>query len=116
MFHVEHSINDYYLGGMVMKTISNFLPDANDWKKIQQYILSIKQWEKKTDLVGKNDLNCLYERHIINCLNLLYLFKDEEEIIFDIGTGAGLPGLVCAMIDKNKKRKYYLFEKKIQKI
>jgi 16S rRNA (guanine527-N7)-methyltransferase len=47
-------------------------------------------------LIGPREAERIWDRHIFNCLPLTTLFK-EGATVFDIGSGAGLPGIVIAL-------------------
>ena len=47
-------------------------------------------------LIGPREAERIWERHIFNCLPVTTLFK-EGATVFDIGSGAGLPGIVIAL-------------------
>jgi 16S rRNA (guanine527-N7)-methyltransferase len=47
-------------------------------------------------LIGPREVPRLWERHLINCAVLAELIPDEAAVC-DIGTGAGLPGIVLAI-------------------
>ena len=47
-------------------------------------------------LIGPREAERIWERHILNCLPVTTLFK-EGATVFDIGSGAGLPGIVIAL-------------------
>jgi len=83
--------------------------------KLKEYQEYVFHWEKKTDLIGGCDKNIFFQRHIINSLNILPLLQDNDLLIHDVGTGAGLPGIVCRLCDDNLERHYALYEKKYQK-
>jgi 16S rRNA (guanine527-N7)-methyltransferase len=95
------------------------IPQYDITDKQKKYLIAYQEdvflWEKKTDLIGGHDKDIFFDRHILNALNLLPLLRDNDLIIHDIGTGAGLPGLVCRLCDDNLNRRYVLFEKKYQK-
>jgi 16S rRNA (guanine527-N7)-methyltransferase len=48
-------------------------------------------------LIGPREVPRLWERHLLNCGALTELIPDQAEVV-DIGSGAGLPGLVIAML------------------
>ena len=84
-------------------------------KNLDKFILELKKENLKTNLVGKSTLTKPWDRHICDSAQLTKLIMNKNSTILDIGTGAGLPGLVLAilgynnitMIDsKNKKIKF----------
>jgi 16S rRNA (guanine527-N7)-methyltransferase len=48
-------------------------------------------------LIGPREVPRLWERHLLNCGLLAELVPGDAEVV-DIGSGAGLPGLVIAML------------------
>lgn len=47
-------------------------------------------------LLGPREVPRLWERHLLNCAGLTELVEDGE-VVLDLGSGAGLPGLVLAL-------------------
>jgi 16S rRNA (guanine527-N7)-methyltransferase len=48
-------------------------------------------------LIGPRETERLWDRHLLNCALVAELVPDEGELV-DIGSGAGLPGVVLAML------------------
>jgi 16S rRNA (guanine527-N7)-methyltransferase len=48
-------------------------------------------------LIGPREVSRLWDRHLLNCAVLERLIP-EEAAVADIGTGAGLPGIVLALV------------------
>lgn len=48
-------------------------------------------------LVARSDAGRLYHRHVLDCLRAAALFQGEDRLAYDLGSGAGLPGIVLAV-------------------
>ena len=48
-------------------------------------------------LIGPRETSRLWDRHLLNCAVVADLVSDDGELV-DIGSGAGLPGIVLAML------------------
>jgi 16S rRNA (guanine527-N7)-methyltransferase len=49
-------------------------------------------------LLGPREVPRLWDRHLLNCAVVAELIDDRRGTLLDIGSGAGLPGLVLAMV------------------
>ncbi len=49
-------------------------------------------------LIGPREVPRLWDRHLLNCAVVAELIEDGCETLVDIGSGAGLPGVVLAMV------------------
>jgi len=59
---------------------------------IDQYIDLLLTWNEKINLVSIKSREELIERHILDSLQLMD-YIDKEQVVSDIGSGAGFPGL-----------------------
>jgi 16S rRNA (guanine527-N7)-methyltransferase len=48
-------------------------------------------------LISRGDISRLYERHVLDSLRAAALFTPEDALAYDLGSGAGLPGIVLAI-------------------
>ena len=55
------------------------------------------KWNRSINLVQENTISSIYERHILNSLLLKPHLDYDNDVILDIGSGAGFPGLVLAI-------------------
>ncbi|MGH2764954.1 MAG: 16S rRNA (guanine(527)-N(7))-methyltransferase RsmG [Actinomycetota bacterium] len=53
-------------------------------------------------LVAESDRDRVYERHVLDCLRAVPAFRPRDLSAYDLGSGAGLPGIVlaCALPDR----------------
>jgi 16S rRNA (guanine527-N7)-methyltransferase len=49
-------------------------------------------------LLGPHEVPRLWDRHLLNCAVVAELIDEGHRTLVDIGSGAGLPGLVLAMV------------------
>ena len=49
-------------------------------------------------LIGPHEVPRLWDRHLLNCAVVAELLGDRCQTLVDIGSGAGLPGIVLAMV------------------
>jgi len=63
--------------------------------RLGTYADILRFWNRRVRLLGDRDPEILVRKHIPDCLALLSVLPDEGPVA-DIGTGAGLPGLVLA--------------------
>jgi 16S rRNA (guanine527-N7)-methyltransferase len=68
--------------------------------RLDVYVDQLLTWQGKTNLVGDSTIPNLWTRHIADSLQLLDV-APEDKVWVDLGSGAGLPGLVlaCALAD-----------------
>ena len=66
-------------------------------EKLRAYEALVLQWTKKINLVGRADGAVFWQRHIMDCLQLVELIPAYSSLAIDLGSGAGLPGLVLAL-------------------
>ncbi len=72
-------------------------------EQLALYAAELRKWNRRINLVARNTTVVdIVERHFIDSLTLLPFLsaigkKDNDNILLDVGTGAGFPGLVLAV-------------------
>lgn len=66
-------------------------------KTYQQLVL---EWNHRFNLISKQSEAVIWERHILDSLQLCEYIKAQDEILLDLGAGAGFPGIVIAIAAK----------------
>jgi 16S rRNA (guanine527-N7)-methyltransferase len=65
--------------------------------KARRYVELLATEGVTRGLIGPRETLRLWDRHLLNCALVAELAPDEGELV-DIGSGAGLPGIVLAML------------------
>ena len=67
------------------------------YQQIEHYVKMLIEEGQLRGLIGPRELSRIWSRHIVNCA-ALEKFIPEESIVAEIGSGAGLPGIVIAIM------------------
>lgn len=62
----------------------------------------VKKWNKSINLISKSTVPNLWERHILDSAQIFYANHGNFKKWLDIGSGAGFPGLVLAILAKEE--------------
>jgi len=66
--------------------------------KFEAYLGLLTAWQKAINLVGQSTLADPWRRHVLDCAQLARHLPDGPLRLADLGSGAGLPGLVLAVL------------------
>lgn len=94
------------------KNFDNYNLEAKQFIKIQKYINEIIIFNKHTNIVGRSTLVDPWNDHVLDSIQICNFIKNKKKTILDMGTGAGMPGLILAInnyqkvsvIDSNYKK------------
>jgi 16S rRNA (guanine527-N7)-methyltransferase len=67
-------------------------------ERLDIYLALLRKWSPKINLVARGTLEDAWTRHIIDSAQLLPLVMPATQRLADLGSGAGFPGLVIAII------------------
>ena len=90
----------------------------------RETIISLKKYEdiltqanKTTNLIGNSTINDIWIRHFLDSAQVIDFIDKNQKTLIDVGSGAGFPGLVIAILAKDKKipLKIKLIEKSSKK-
>jgi len=66
--------------------------------KLEAYLGLLVKWQKAINLVGRSTLEDPWRRHVLDCAQLFRHLPTGPLRVADLGSGAGLPGLVLAVL------------------
>lgn len=65
--------------------------------RLEAYVELLLTWQKRVNLIGPTTVENIWERHIADSLQVMPLMPKNTEVVAELGSGAGLPGLVLAI-------------------
>jgi 16S rRNA (guanine527-N7)-methyltransferase len=85
--------------------------------KLDVFCKEVIQYNQKFNLISKSTEENIWDRHVLDSAQLVKFidFKDGFSLS-DMGTGAGFPGIVLAIFNRNTKFHVKLYEKSRVKI
>lgn len=66
--------------------------------KLDHYQKSLIEWQRKFNLVSNNSIEDVWKRHFEDSAQLFELIPPTAKKLLDIGSGAGFPGMVIAIM------------------
>lgn len=84
-----------------MKQLETLLEKAQS--ELDAYVDILYKWQKAVNLVAASTLKDIWHRHILDSAQLYPLIPTTAETLIDMGSGAGFPGLVLAILNKKNQ-------------
>ena len=78
---------------------------------IKIFINELLKANKKHNFISKSTENVIWHRHILDSAQLVKFIDFSKGSLSDLGSGAGFPGLILALFNKNKDFHVKLYEK-----
>ena len=99
-----------------------FLINNKTEAALERYLDLLREFNAHTNIVGKSTLKNPWQSHILDSLQIMPFIKNKDSFVLDLGTGAGIPGLIlniCGcknviLIDSNGKKINFLQKVKNQ--
>ena len=93
----------------ILKKKLNFSNQSID--KLKEFANLVLKENKNYNLIAKSTENQIWHRHILDSAQLVRFIDFKIKSLADLGTGAGFPGLVLDIYNKNKAFHVKLYEK-----
>jgi len=103
MFHVKHENNSEDR----FKDLKAILPNVSreTFDDLEAYTALLRHWQQRINLVANATLPVLWQRHILDSVQLFPLAEKAGGAAaknwLDVGSGGGFPGLVLAILIKH---------------
>ena len=78
--------------------------------KLDTYVALLEEWQGKMNLVSDSTLPVVWTRHVLDSAQIERYLTPADRVILDLGSGAGFPALVLAILDESQSRTVHLVE------
>ena len=68
------------------------------YEKFEIYYETLSKWQKSINLISNSTIDNIWVRHFLDSAQLYGFTKNISGNILDLGSGAGFPGLILAMM------------------
>jgi 16S rRNA (guanine527-N7)-methyltransferase len=89
LFHVKHVVSAAEAAGISLT--------PGQHQRLETLAGLLAERAVPAGCIAEADVDRLYDRHILDCLRAAALFRKSDRTAYDIGSGAGLPGMVLAI-------------------
>lgn len=77
--------------------LSRFNVSRESLDNLRIYVDLLLKWQKRINLIGPSTTSVVWQRHIADALMLADIVPANARVMIDLGSGAGIPGLVFAI-------------------
>ena len=67
-------------------------------RRLDAYVALLLEWRERMNLIGPGEDGHVWHRHVLDCGQIARFVPRHCGSLFDLGSGAGLPGLVLAIL------------------
>ena len=67
-------------------------------ERLNRYVEVLTAWNSRINLVGRNTMGDVWRRHILDSAQLYPHVPQDTRLLIDLGSGAGLPGLILSLL------------------
>ena len=66
--------------------------------QFEAYLVLLEKWQRRINLVADSTMADVWQRHILDSAQLVNFYPLDTKKVLDVGSGAGFPGLVLAIM------------------
>ncbi|GAB5487578.1 MAG: 16S rRNA (guanine(527)-N(7))-methyltransferase RsmG [Parasphingorhabdus sp.] len=80
---------------------SNHDVSRETWNKLEEFVGLLLDEMSRQNLISKASAEHIWSRHIVDSAQLLLFAPQKRSLWLDLGTGAGFPGMVAAILSNH---------------
>ena len=86
-----------------LEKIGDFLDVSRETQeKLDCYVQLLIKWQERINLISSKTLPEIWHRHILDSAQLVSYLPKTPSVILDMGSGAGLPGVILAILTSHQ--------------
>ena len=86
-----------------LEKIGDFLGVSREiQEKLDCYVQLLIKWQARINLISSKTLPEIWHRHILDSAQLVSYLPKTPSVILDMGSGAGLPGVILAILTSHQ--------------
>lgn len=109
MFHVKQQSKEMITADRDIVLKQLHLP-KQVVENLDRYVELLEQEQSKLNLIGKSTLPIVWTRHVLDSAQLFKNLLPTDKTVLDLGSGAGFPALILAIMDLEHKYDFHLVE------
>ena len=74
------------------------------FEKLTRFVAILTDWQGKMNLISQNSLPEIWVRHVADSLQLYQYMNADAKMVYDVGSGAGFPAIVLAIMSEQDNR------------
>lgn len=90
--------------------VSRFNVSRETVELLDIYHAHVLRWQPAVNLIARRTLDEIWHRHFADCAQLAPLVPEHARTLVDLGSGGGFPGMVLAVLLRDKSLKVTLLE------
>ena len=102
----------------VLQQAADLGVSRESWRRVVQFVDLLLTWQARINLISPASIPHIWERHVIDSLQLLPLIPSRAVAVADLGSGSGFPALPLAiasglhfhLYESNNKKAAFLRE------
>jgi 16S rRNA (guanine527-N7)-methyltransferase len=102
----------------VMAQVEALGVSRESWERVEKFVDLLLQWQQRINLISPASIPVIWERHVLDSLQLLPLLQPFAKVVADLGSGSGFPALPLAiasglefhLYESNNKKAAFLRE------
>lgn len=80
-----------------LNALQNYNVSRESLERLEIYVDTLLSWQRRINLIGPSTVDTVWSRHVLDAIQLLPLLPAGTNRIAELGSGAGIPGLVICI-------------------